>query len=358
MITIDPHNAHESSVGTVYDVATWAPRKSLSTAVAAILCGFFLLLLALYAWAPGTMIPRQIGFLATISDTLEDLKTNYAAASYVAIIGCAMLGFMACLVSAAGFSDYLHQGYYFRAGPEGIAFRVPNGLDFRRGGVVSKVMQADLYHADIASWTVVQRKQPGVPELEAGKVPAHIDIKTRDGRKYRISLDFFAETSRIISVRIQDAINLTPADFGIIDHSAAGEPEGRSAITYNDKVDVIYDAMSLLLEREEDGGSAVITAPISGKALQFEKIDGSLILDLPVETLNDSEISRATTFFQKAHRELLDKQLPQPSQSNIATQAFVINAGDDPRIAMELAMDVLNAVHQLPATAVITVEVH
>ena len=212
MKVVNPYYARESSVGSVFDVATWHPPKPVSFGflvtvaltvgcAAATLCAFFPELLGWFDHQWSTELQKAIG----------EAKRDYAWA----VRGGAALGLLVtyalCCITVADQALPFRGEFYFRAGPGGFSLRLPNGLDRFRPWY--QILQLDAPWPEIASWRIVQHKQLGSLSPNAGNLHADLHLKLANGKRYLIPLAWFREPARVIWRKIEDAVEMVPMQF-------------------------------------------------------------------------------------------------------------------------------------------------
>jgi hypothetical protein len=226
MIFTSPLEAHRSSVGPVYDVATWSTGKVLWMALIALPLGVAICAAAISFWSPNLLTihaPALKGFAREIADL-------HRRAVWARPVGAGVAGLVGYFFVAAGVSsivDCFRGGYHFRVGPGGFSLRIPQGIDLAKFGMVSDILELELPWDDVADWKIIQVKQLGSLSRNAGNVGANLKLRTVAGRKYNVSLDCFSQPGFIIHSRIQDALQMTPLSFGPAD--CEEEPVGSGA---------------------------------------------------------------------------------------------------------------------------------
>lgn len=371
MIEMSPYYAHQSPVGPVFDVATWSPRKALTLAIVCLIVAVVFTSGAVYAWDPGLVFDRPPKALKTFNREIADLKKEHPWGTGIGIGVLGLIGYLGLAGACSGTVDFLRGGYYFRAGAAGISLRVPNGLDFKRLGLCSGVLQLDLRLAEVAKWGIVQRKRAGALSRDAGNISAHFNLKTVHGAKHQFSLDYFREPARIIARKLEDALQMVPArlggpDFGSGDSGQSGdrgesEESTASAIRVQgaeDRFDAIFAALARLVSGADDQAAVVVAEPSEGKFVQFASVDGSLLFDLPAPTLDESEMLRAVEYFRRMGQEIREyRLLDAPGGRETSTQrSFQVNVGTDAGGAARLALDVFDHVYGVPADSPLVVE--
>jgi hypothetical protein len=347
MIEMNPFYAHESSVGPVFDVATWSQRKALVMAIICLIGGLAFAGGAAYAWTPSLFIDEP-------PEALESLKQEHAWGTHMGIGFVAFIGFLGLAGACSSTVNFFSGDYYFRAGAGGISLRVPNGLDLTTFGLTSKVLQLDLSNQEIDNWVIVQHKRTGAMSRDAGNVMAFLKLKTVAGKKYEFSLDHFREPARIISSKIEDARQMVPLGYGEPETSTSAQTVQGTEAAF----DVIFTALDRLLWTMDNDACVAVVDPTTNKFVQFAANDGSLLFDLPAQTLDESEMLRAIDYFRQLGHEIEEYQLlDAPDGEQASTQrSFKVALAGDTQTATRLAMDVFKTVYRIPPDAPLVVE--
>ena len=354
MIEMNPFYAHESSVGPVFDVATWSPRKALGMAIICLIVGMAFAGGAAYAWAPGLFADKPPKALESLDEEIADLKEQYPLRTQVGIGFAALIGFLGLAGACSSTVNFLSGDYYFRAGAGGISIRVPDGLDLTTFGLTSKVLQLDLSHEEIDDWSITQHKRAGAMSRDAGNIMAFLKLRTVAGKKYEFSLDHFREPARIISNKIEDAFQMVPLGYG--------EPETNTSAQTVRGTETVFDgvsaALDCLLHATDNDGYVTVIDPTTKKFVQFAAGDGMLLLDLPAQALDEAEMLRAIDYFRHLGQQIEDYQLlDAPDGSPGASQrSFQVVLSGDMQTASRLATEVFETVYQLPPDAELVVK--
>ncbi len=359
MIEMSPFYAHDSSVGPVFDVATWSRGKAVWMAGACLIGGIVFATAAVYALSPGLFFEKPPEWLGEFNENLREWKADYPWATYAGIGVAALFGLGALAGAFTSIADCIESDYYFRAGPGGISFRVPNGLDFSRFCLATRVLELDLSHDEIADWTIVQHKQLGALSRDAGNISAHLKIRTVAGKKHEFLLDCFREPARIIDQKIKDAMQMVPANFGP-DDAPPPEVPSRTATTVGgrQRFEAISTALGDLLGGTDPDAAVIVSDPATNKFVQFASVENQLLFDLPSQTLDETEMLRATEFFDRLGSEIQQYHLlDAPGGIGVATQrSFQLNLAHDVQQAATLVAAVFEAVYRVPADAALVVE--
>jgi hypothetical protein len=214
MIEMSPDYAYPSSVGPVFDVATWSTRKTVTMALFAIPLGLLLLAAGLYFWNPNLLAAHLPKFLKSLTPEVLKLHKQYAWVKWAVPGGLGVFGFVFTAGGIASLADAFRADYYLRMGPGGIALRMPDGIDLAKFGLRFKVLALELAWNDVADWQIVQVKQLGSLSRNAGNLSGHLKLRTFSGQKHWLSLDGFREPAFIIHSKAQDALQMVPAFFG------------------------------------------------------------------------------------------------------------------------------------------------
>ncbi len=366
MIEMSPFYAHDSAVGPVFDVATWSRGKAWSMAVFAFLFGALVATALVFAWKPTLLLEKPPEFIASFHQETLKLQKEHPWAALGGTAFVALVGLLALAGSCASVLDALTGDYHFRAGPGGISLRVPHGLDLSKFGLVFKKLELELPMEQIHQWTIVQHKQLGSMSRSAGNIMAFLKIRTVDGKREEFNLDCFREPSHVIQSKINDALEMVPAQFGPPpDGLPGGLPDGlpgggvssRPCRTVEEKCEAILGALAGLLDLPDVGASVVLSDAEGGKCVQFAGGNHALLLDLPRQALDESEYARAGEYFARLRDRPRDQYATQSSDGTtmVAEDGFQVNVTDIDQAA-RLALEVFNEVYQLPSDFPLVVE--
>jgi hypothetical protein len=342
MVEMNPYYAHSSPVGDVFDVAAWSPRKSLAMGVVGIVLAVVVGGAAACLWHPDLLADWAPDLAHSLEKETRAIAKQYTHA--ITAIVCFM-GVLSYVFLASGVSsvvDALRTDYYFRAGPGGFSIRVPYGFSWATLGFGSALLELNLPWSEVDRWTITQRKQLGALSPNAGNLDAHIDVRLRGGRDYRISLDAFREPARIIHNRIEEAQEMTTA---LLTSSAAAAPAASTrSIAGADKREAIVAALSELLARKGLGAALRFTDETSGRFVQFVQLNGDLLFDLPLQTISPGKRDGASEFFRalgQRRTEGATETEAGGAVTAVATQrSFQVNLGQDARRAADLTLEV------------------
>jgi hypothetical protein len=349
MTKMNPYYAHRSPVGDVFDVATWSPGKNFGMGLTGIVLATLAAVAAVCVWDPGMMAQYVPDLAKDLARANAKLTRAYPWATPAIVFG---LGALAYIFLAAGVTfatDGMRSNCYFRAGPGGMSLRLPNGMSLAKLGFGSQVVNLNLPWSSIQRWTITQHKRLGSLSPNAGNRNAHFDLKLRDGRRFRFSLNIFREPARIIYSRIEESQGMTtalmaPADAGASD--AAAGPEVRT-IAGSDRQYAVQSALEDLLEQPTNGAALLFSDRASGRFVQFLQLNGALLLDLPIQSLRGGEKERVGEFFrnlseQSAAPEAAGGAPPKAALSVVTTsRSFQVSFGQDARQAADVTLDVL-----------------
>ena len=73
MIEMNPYYAHESSVGPVFDVATWLPRKAITFSILSVLLGGLICVAIAYIWDPSLFLDDPPELIASLNNEIAEL---------------------------------------------------------------------------------------------------------------------------------------------------------------------------------------------------------------------------------------------------------------------------------------------
>ena len=354
MIEMNPFYAHESSVGPVFDVATWSPRKAFVTAVFCLIGGIAFAGIAAYAWFPDLLFDEPPAAFESFGEEIGNLKEEHPWATQVGIGFVALIGFLGLAGACSSTVNCFSGDYHFRAGPGGFSIRVPDGLDLTTFGLTSKVLDLDIPGGEIADWQIVQHKQVGALSRNAGNTMAFFKLRTTTGKRHEFSVDQFREPSRIIYSKIEDAFQMVPLGYNAPDTSTTAQTvQGTEAA-----IDGIFGALDRLLSTTDSEASVAVVDPNTNKFVQFAANDGSLLFDLPAQTLDESEMLRAVDYFGRLGREIQEYQLLDAPDGSPASRqrSFQVAFAGDAETATRLAMEVFQTVYQVPHDVELVVE--
>jgi hypothetical protein len=213
MIAMNPYYAYPSSVGPVFDVATWSTRKIAIMVMVALLLATGLTLGGLYFWNPKLFAEYLPKGFEEVAKGVLDLHRKYAWSRYAGTAVFGLLGYYFFAGTIACLRDLASGNFYFRAGPGGIVIRVPNGLDATCFGLKSKIVSFELPWDRIAMWNIVQQKGRGAISRNSGNFGGYLALKTFDGGKYTLSLNYFREPPVVVGSKIKDAVQMVPASW-------------------------------------------------------------------------------------------------------------------------------------------------
>ncbi len=346
MIEMSPFYSHQSTVGPVFDVATWSRGKTWFMGVCALLFGLLVVAAMILVWHPTLLLEEPPEVIADVhEETVKLAKDNpWAAYGGSAIVG--LFGFISLAAAFASAVAAIHGGYYFRAGPGGISLRVPHGLDLSKFCLAFKRLEIDLPMSQIADWTIVQHKQAGSMSRNTGNVMAFLKIRMADGKKEEFNLDCFREPSFVIHSKINDALQMVPAQFGPADDVASTEGRVQTATEIEAKHDAILDALSAMIGQPNQDSAVVVSDATNGKCVQFVVSGDAIMLDLPEQAMDAGDRARAADYLRRVVG--TDASFDAPS-------GFQVNAAniDD---ATGLALEVFDQVYQLRRDQALNVE--
>lgn len=213
MIETNPYYAHESGVGSVFDVATWAPRKAWTLGVAGVVFGSVILLAATYVWDPSLLLEKPPEVLKDLNEEIAKGHRSYPTGMMAGTGAAALFGLVFLVGGIVVLIGAQDSDYYFRAGPGGVSVRVLDGIDWGRLGFGVRIRQFDIGWDDVESWKITQRRQLGSLSRHAGNLGADFKLKTTAGKTHAFSLDLFREPGYIIYDRVREAIETVPASL-------------------------------------------------------------------------------------------------------------------------------------------------
>ena len=214
MIEMSPAFSHESQVGPVFDITSWSPSKSIWMGVVGSVCAATALATATFLWHPKIMEGRMPpGTEHVVDEAIAAHRTHtWKMRGAMAVAGG--LGWLFGVAAITGLRDGFSGNYYFRAGAGGLSLRLPHGVSWWHGGLVSVPLELDLPWDEIEGLTVVQTKQLGSMSRNAGNIGANLKIVMRSGQRHDVSLDGLEAAAYLIHERLIEAQETIPADLG------------------------------------------------------------------------------------------------------------------------------------------------
>lgn len=112
----------------------------------------------------------------------------------------------------------------------------------------------------------------------------------------------------------------------------------------------VFDALTRLCRRHNSDAFVIFADAKSEKYVQFAGDRGKLILDLPSQTLNTSEMDRAKSYFEKLGENLKeDKLYTEPGGIPAGTMhKFSMELGNDVERATSITIDAFFTIYQFP----------
>lgn len=168
----------------------------------------------MYVWDPSLVVQKPGEPLRSLNKEIEKGHKELGAGMTLAIVSAGVFGFV---FLAGGLSEILgvaDPNFYFRAGQGGFSIRVLQGIDWGKLGLGLNVVEVDIGWDEIEDWQLTQHKHFGSLSRNAGNISADFSLKTVDGKKYSFTLDTFREPGHIIHDRIQEAMEMVPAELG------------------------------------------------------------------------------------------------------------------------------------------------
>ena len=214
MIEMSPEFAQESQVGPVFDITSWSPSKSIWMGLVALVFASVTLATATFLWYPKIMEGKMpAGTEQVISDVL-DAQRNHKWEMRGGIAAAGIVGLFILVAAIASLRDGFSGRYYFRAGRGGLSLRLPQGLDWRQGGLAFAALELDLPWNEIDGLSVIQRKQLGSMSRSAGNIGAELNLVLRSGQRHSINLDVLEAPAYRIHERLIESQEMVPADLG------------------------------------------------------------------------------------------------------------------------------------------------
>ncbi|NQT37426.1 MAG: hypothetical protein HQ581_08060 [Planctomycetes bacterium] len=369
MIEMNPYYAHRSSVGDVFDVASWSPRKALGGGLFCLLAGLVVATATCYMVQPKLLVKNPPKILKELNQEMRIGWKKHPWGMQAGLGGAGCMAFMLLAGGVATLGDFLRSDYYLRAGTGGVSLRVPQGVSWSKLCLASKVLRLDLSWDQVERWTVVQEKQIGSLSPNDGNIAAHIDLKTSDGKTHSFSVDCFREPARIIYQKLQDAMKMTTARLAPAEPVAppTGEPSldslaepatGPVAATIEEKVQRVLEALESLVRQTGDQSAVVFSDARTGKYVQFVGDIHGLTLDLPLQALDEGELQRATRYFDALGQGITESELTdRPGGTVTGThRSFQFHVTDGLIQAAQLTLGLFDNVYLQPADFSMVVE--
>ena len=161
MVEVNPYYAHPSSIGEVFDVATFSHRKAMTMAIFGVVLGTALLAVAVHLYNTALLPVPSAEWIAEMNEFIVEAGKTHAWIVNTGIGALISFGFIFLMAALASAVNSVSPNYFFRAGPAGFSVRVPNGVALSKLGFGSRALQLDLRWEEIKKWTLVQEKQFG-----------------------------------------------------------------------------------------------------------------------------------------------------------------------------------------------------
>ncbi len=360
MIEMNPYYAHDSSVGPVFDVATWSRRKAATLGCGAVVFGLLGIGLLVVCFKPDLFLDKPPKVVRQIHSETQRMVRTHAAGTY-AVTGVVGVGiYCAFATGFAFFHDLSAANYFFRIGRGGMSVRVPNGLDPMKAFLSQKILRMDLPFEQIADWKIVQHKQVGSLSRNTGNKTAYVNIKLIDGQRRSFFLDLFREPAHVIKSKIDSALQMVPADLT----ATAGTPTDKSGrpesngyrlptqpvVTLEAKYEAITNALEHLSGLTSSSPTVIFSDAETENFVQFARPHQAYLLDLPRQALSPEQWARAETYFDKLPATLSDEATPEQGGAAVAVtpdtgfQLALADVDETARITLEVFL----RVYQLP----------
>ena len=210
----------------------------------------------------------------------------------------------------------------------------------------------------LADWQIVQHKRFGSMSRNTGNIMAFFKIRTVDGRREEFDLDGFREPAHVIHSKINDALQMVPAQFGPpTEEAAARGLPARSSEPLGRNGEAILEALARTMDGPAHSSAVVFSHAGDGKFVQFAGDGRSLLLDLPRQALDEVESARAAEWFARLGRSFEGG----PEAESRGGAAVAVESGfqvplADVHDAARLALEVFEVVYRLPADFPLVVE--
>lgn len=205
MSYLDSGYAIESAVGPVYDLTKWSGRGYLGMALAALVFAVGSLAATAFVWDSTWFFKTPP---AELKDAVAEVdaawKSNPLAMQAGVTVG-ALFGLFCLMATSITLTDAFRNDYFFRAGPGGVWLRLPNGISWAHGGLMSKPLELELPWDQIRKVEVLQVKQFGALSRNAGNLRAQMTLATRSGEKHVLQLDGLEAAAYLIHERLNEA---------------------------------------------------------------------------------------------------------------------------------------------------------
>ncbi|MEX2188049.1 MAG: hypothetical protein WD875_14685 [Pirellulales bacterium] len=205
MFHLDSGYTIDSAVGPVYDLTKWTGRGRIGMGIAVLTFGIGFLAAAAFVWDSSLFFEKPPAELKDAVADMNDAWRTHTVAMKSGVGVAALLGVLCLLGASTLFSDAFRDDYFFRAGPQGLWLRLPNGFSWQHLGLVSKPLELELNWSDIANIEVTQTKQFGSLSRNAGNICADMTLRTRSDQTYVLPLDGLEAAAYLIHERLTEA---------------------------------------------------------------------------------------------------------------------------------------------------------
>ena len=167
---MNPYYARDSKVGSVFDVATFSPRKAVVMGLTGLAFGALVAAAALYVWNPNWIVPHPPKWFVDANHDAMKLWKEHPLGTPLGVGGAGLVAALFLAMSYTYLFQSLTGNFYFRVGEGGISFHVPGGF---------RTLELDLPWDEIIKLKVVQEKQLGSLSRNAGNLGGYLTLRTR-----------------------------------------------------------------------------------------------------------------------------------------------------------------------------------
>jgi len=205
MTDMNAYYAHESSVGSVFDVAHFSRFRSLWMGIIGLGFAAAVAVAALYVWNPDWIVIHPPDWFLNGNQEIKDLARQHPLGVKIGVGAGALFALVFGAAGLSGIASALSGNSYIRVGERGMSLRLPDSF--------FSSFEHDIDWDQIDQLTVVQEKYIGSMSRNTGNIGGELQLRTHDGLDRSLRLDCFREDAWLIHQRIQEAMNTRPAVF-------------------------------------------------------------------------------------------------------------------------------------------------